>query len=61
MERDELRQEIRSAMDACFACADARPSQKNRILNRIEGEATMKRKRSYGAVLALALVLALLP
>ena len=59
MERDELRQEIRSAMDACFACADARPSQKNRILNRIEGEATMKRKRSYGAVLALALVLAL--
>lgn len=59
MEHDDLRREIRSAMDACFAQADARPSQKTRILRRIEGEANMKRKRTYGAALAMALVLAL--
>ena len=59
MEHDEMRREIHSAMDACFACVDARPSQKNRILYRIEREENVKRKRSYGVVLAAALVLAL--
>lgn len=59
MEHDELRRDIVSAMDACFACVDARPSQKTRILRRIEGEVHMKRKRSYGVALAMALVLAL--
>ena len=59
MEHDEMRREIVSAMDARFAQIDARPSQKTRMLRRIEGEANMKRKRSYGAALALALVLAL--
>jgi len=59
MEHDDFRREIVRAMDACFAQADARPSQKNRILRRIEGEANVKRKRTYGAALAMALVLAL--
>ena len=59
MERDEMKREIVSAMDACFVQIDARPSQKTRILRRIEGEVQLKRKRSYGVALAIALVLAL--
>lgn len=59
MENDELRRSIHEAMDECFAYTDARPSQKYRILNRIEGEVQVKRKRSYGLALAMALVLAL--
>lgn len=59
MGNDELSRAICGAMDDCFMRLDARPSQKTRILRRIEGEVNVKRKRSYGAVLAVALVLAL--
>lgn len=59
MGRDEMKREIVSALDACFVQIDARPSQKTRILRRIEGEVQLKRKRSYGVALAMALVLAL--
>lgn len=59
MERDELQRGIVDALDMCFAGADARPSQKTRIMRRIEGEENVKRKRSYGVALAMAIVLAL--
>lgn len=59
MENDELRRGIHAAFNECFAYTDARPSQKYRILNRIEGEAQVKRKRNFGLALAMALVLAL--
>jgi len=59
MGNDELSRAICGAMDDCFMRLDERPSQKTRILRRIEGEVNVKRKRSYGAVLAVALVLAL--
>ena len=59
MEHDEMKREIVSAMDACFAQIDARPSQKNRILRRIEGEENVYRKRTYGFALAMVLALAL--
>ena len=59
MSEDKLRGAIVTAMDDCFMQVDARPSQKTRILRRIEGEVQLKRKRSYGVALAMALVLAL--
>lgn len=59
MSEDKLRDAIVIAMEDCFMQVDARPSQKTRILRRVEGETTMKRKHTYTLALAMVLVLAL--
>ena len=59
MSEDKLRGAIVNAMDDCFMQVDARPSQKTRIMRRIEGEATMRRKHTYTLALAMVLVLTL--
>lgn len=59
MENEEMRRAVREALDAGFAHADARPSQKSRILYRIEREVNVKRRTTRSFALALAMVLAL--
>lgn len=59
MSEDKLRGAIVNAMDDCFMQVDARPSQKTRIMRRIEGEETMRRKHTYTLALAMVLVLTL--
>lgn len=59
MENDKMRRAVRDAFDAGFAHVDARPSQKTRILYRIEREVNVKRRVTRRYALALAMVLAL--
>lgn len=59
MENDALRQRVHAAMDECFACTDARPSQKYRILNRIEEEVHVKKRIPMRLVFAVVALLAL--
>ena len=59
MENEKMRRAVRDAFDAGFAHADARPSQKTRILSRIEREVNVKRRATRSYALALAMVLAL--
>ena len=59
MSEDKLRGAIVNAMDDCFMQVDARPSQKTRIMRRIEGEVALKKRRTYTLALAMVLVLAL--
>lgn len=59
MENDKLRQCIHNALDECFAYTDERPSQKYRILNRLEGEGKVKKRISATLVFAIVLVIAL--
>ena len=59
MENDKLRQHIHAALDECFAYTDERPSQKYRILNRIQGEGKVKKRISATLVFAIILVIVL--
>lgn len=59
MEHDELREPVRRVMDECFRYADARPSQKDIILNRIQGGHTVKRRIPMTLAFAALLMLAM--
>lgn len=59
MKNDKVRQRIHDALDECFAYTDERPSQKYRILNRLEGEGKVKKRISATLVFAIVLVIAL--
>ena len=52
-------EEIRAALGDCFSAIDARPSQKLRILHRIQGEGTMKKNTSMRLVCAALVLLAM--